>query len=139
MMPCREYQGPRLPAGYGHPTIDGEQVLLHRWISEQIDGPLPPGVQVLHHCDNPPCFVYEHLFRGTHGDNMRDKVAKGRTGDVSRPGSRNGRAKLTEDQVREIRKLAAEGVPLATLALSFGITHPHACDVIARRRWRHIP
>ena len=76
--PCREFQGPTNSAGYGYPYIDGVRVLLHRWVVEQVDGPLAPGEVVRHRCDNPPCFRYSHLLRGTMKDNSQDMVRRGR-------------------------------------------------------------
>ncbi len=64
-------------------------------------GPIPPGICILHKCDNPPCVNPEHLWLGTYADNTADRVAKGRSGSAS--GESNGRAKLTDDQVAEIR------------------------------------
>lgn len=43
-------------------------------------GPIPKGMLVCHRCDNPPCTNLRHLFLGTAADNIRDAVAKGRTG-----------------------------------------------------------
>lgn len=62
-------------AGYGKHR---NQQYLHRWVWEQVNGPIPEGMVVMHTCDNPPCFLYEHLRLGTIADNNRDKIEKGR-------------------------------------------------------------
>ena len=79
LTPCREYRGVLDTNGYGRinrgkerPGRGRQPVLLHRWIMEQVTGPLAPGVQVLHRCDNPPCFRFDHLFLGTQADNIAD-------------------------------------------------------------------
>lgn len=53
-------------------------VKLHRLVAEQTYGPIPPGLEVCHTCDNPPCINPEHLFIGTRSDNMQDMHRKGR-------------------------------------------------------------
>lgn len=77
MTPCREWRGART-RGYGHVRREGRDWKLHRWIWTLVNGPIPAGAQVLHRCDNPPCFRLDHLFLGTQTDNMRDMAAKGR-------------------------------------------------------------
>jgi len=71
----------------------------HRVAYELFVGPIPEGKHILHHCDNPGCVNPEHLFLGTQADNVKDSVAKGRQA----RGERNGSAKLTQQQVQEIR------------------------------------
>jgi hypothetical protein len=76
--PCLEWTGGTVKGGYGRTRRGGKAVLIHRWAWEQEHGPIPPGMKVLHHCDNPPCYEVEHLFLGTQRDNVQDMVSKGR-------------------------------------------------------------
>ena len=68
------------------------------------------GACVMHHCDNKTCVNPNHLTVGTQKDNIHDMLAKGRENYVCKKGSENGRAKLTELQVREMRSLYVPGV-----------------------------
>src|SRR5438105_13742248 len=70
-------------------------------------GDLADGKWVLHKCDNRKCVNPTHLFLGTHDDNMRDMVNKGRS--LSRKGFTNPNARLTADQITRIRELRADG------------------------------
>lgn len=89
---------------------------------------------VLHRCDNPGCVRPEHLFIGTRADNNADMKAKAR----SPRGTDQWHAKLTEDDVREIRRRAAEGYTLRSLADLFGVSVPNVHHVVKRDTWSHV-
>lgn len=71
---CWTWQGSRDRKGYGR----WSRVLTHRHSWSLANGPIPDGLWVLHHCDNPPCVNPRHLYLGTVVENVRDSVARGR-------------------------------------------------------------
>ncbi len=56
----------------------GQQWLHHRFVWTEHNGPIPKGMCVCHHCDEPACINPDHLFLGTHQDNMQDMINKKR-------------------------------------------------------------
>lgn len=86
--------------GYGHFHHGGKDYNAHRLAWELTNGPIPEGMHVLHRCDVPHCVNPAHLFLGTHAENMEDMRRKHR----HTYGEKNKHAKLTEVQVREIRR-----------------------------------
>ncbi len=91
-------------------------------------------LHVCHTCDNPSCVNPDHLFLGTHLDNMADRDAKGR----QPKGIEQGNAVLTEDQVREIRRLVAGGMSMTDTASHYGVNHATVWRVVNRKGWKHI-
>ena len=75
---------------------------------------------IRHSCDNPLCCNPRHLLPGTHLDNMRDKVERGRQHTFASIDS--PRAKLTATDVREIRDLSAAGATRKVLAERYGVS-----------------
>jgi hypothetical protein len=107
---------------------------IHVWVWEQINGPVPKGLEVCHHCDNRFCFRYDHLFLGTRGDNARDAAAKGR---IKPPtGEQHYAARLTEQQVIEIR--SRRGETRKVLAAAYGVSEQTVGDVLLGRTWKHL-
>jgi hypothetical protein len=75
---CLLWEGAVARYGYGHIRRGGRYLSLHRVVWEETHGAIPDGLHVLHRCDVPACVNVDHLFLGTHTDNMRDIVSKGR-------------------------------------------------------------
>ncbi len=119
------------PYGYGQTSFgDRRNIGAHRVAWILANGPIPEGLCVLHRCDNRPGCNPGHLFLGTRADNSADMVAKGRQ--WKHGGLGNPAAKLTADQVREIRERARQGEPLLALARQFGV-HASGVSRLVRR------
>jgi hypothetical protein len=101
-----------------HWTDDGKSVGAHRFSFELVHGPIPESMYVCHKCDTPLCVNPDHLFVGTHHDNMRDMVAKKRSF-TGRGEDKKGRSKLTNQQADQIRKM---DVSQSKLAAMFGVS-----------------
>ena len=149
--PCREFRGVRHGEGYGYPALgaqrerspDGRlrgrrQVLLHRWVVEQVIGrALSSSEVVRHRCDNPPCFRFDHLVVGTQAENMRDMHERGNPRGGSLPGTQNPQALLSEAVIPAIRSL--RGVERsADVGARYGVSGACIRDVWSGRRWRHV-
>ena len=134
-VPCREWTKGRTPRGYGKRTWQGRTLGAHRVAWIEAHGPIPDGIEVCHHCDNPPCIEVAHLFLGTSQDNADDMVRKGR----STRGERNNTTKLREADVLAIREAwAAGGVSARALAAQYGVRHYTIQCIVKGTTWRHL-
>jgi DNA-binding CsgD family transcriptional regulator len=93
-------------------------------------GPIPKGKNILHTCDNPPCFNPSHLYAGTQKDNVRDMIER-RRGLV---GSHNGASILTERQVLSIRELAKTKTGYR-IAKELGVNYNTIYDILRGDTW----
>lgn len=134
--------------GYG--VFSGRTRLAHRMAWKEVNGAIPRGLFVCHHCDNPPCVRPEHLFLGTCADNVRDMLLKGRAKRYEGPfiqpppenrarGERVGGAILTEEQVAYIRNAYEPRKYTAPrLASEFGVSIHNIKRIVQGRTWKHV-
>ncbi len=128
---CWEWTAGRVTDGYGCFWVDGRNIRANRMSWQMFYGEIPPGIFVLHRCDNPACVRPDHLFLGTNADNMRDCAQKGRIAN----GERQGLARLTHDQVKKIRELLAAGQGLTSLAREFRVTPQQIYNIKHKKSW----
>ena len=98
-------------------------------------GTIPPGLLVLHSCDNPRCVRPDHLRLGTLSDNVQDMLQKRRN---NPPIGDRGRHSLSNDDVRTIRLLYRTGILQADLATQFGVHNAQISKIVNRKQWKHI-
>lgn len=133
---CWEWTGRVMHKGYGVLSHRHRSVRAHRLAYELFCGPIPAGVMVCHRCDNRRCCNPVHLFLGTATVNNRDRDAKGRRGDVR--GERHGQAKLTKDDVLEMRRRREAGETFVVIGAEFGVSAVHARRVVTGEKWGHV-
>lgn len=129
---CWVWTGGRDLGGYGVFSVNTLTKKAHRWGYEQRVGPIPEGHGVLHRCDNRACQNDKHWFTGTAAVNMQDRDSKGRQA----AGMRNGTAKLTDQQVREIR--ARKGALQRELAAEYGVSQVLISQILLSKIWGHV-
>ena len=131
---CWIWQGTVSTNGYGAITLDGENRPTHVLSYEQANGNIPDGLFVLHKCNRKLCINPEHLYVGTHNDNMKDLSDSG----VLR-GSGNGKSILTESDVLKIKELiASRMITYNNIAQQYGVKRQTIKDIALGRTWRWL-
>lgn len=135
---CWGWKGSKNPGGYGKITvrIDGKATTIsaHKLSYQVHKGDVTSGLSVLHKCDNPCCTNPDHLFLGTHKNNMEDKIAKGRGSTVKSISN----AKLTRAQVLYVWGHRNSTITAQTLATELEVNEYTVRDIWLKRTWTHI-
>jgi hypothetical protein len=120
--------------GYGRFGIWPGTVSAHRVAFYLGNNSIDDDLVVMHACDNRACCNPAHLSQGTQKDNLRDMWKRGRA--YRAFGAGNGRTKLNEDIVREIR-ISLDGP--RPLARRYGVDPAVIRNIRNRKIWKHVP
>ena len=125
----------RNPQGYGRGGGSGNgHFYAHRRAWELTNGPIPDGNVVCHRCDNPACCNPAHLFVGPQSANMVDAKTKDRFA----IGGRHGMARLTDADVKCIKRKMASGVLQRIIAEEYGIGRTTVSSIARGQTWTHV-
>jgi hypothetical protein len=147
--------------GYGEVWFEGKNWSAHRLFYHLVHGRITEGLHVLHQCGTRRCVNPNHLYAGTHAQNMEDRDRHGRTATGLRNGAHThperrataerhwtanpdaeivrgtqiGTSKLTDGDIQAIRFWAAAGVQQKVLAERFGIAKSHLSRIVRKESW----
>ena len=124
---CWLWDGACIEGYYGMFWWRGRVRLAHRVSYEHFIGMPPDDIEVCHKCDVPACVNPDHLFLGTHHENMLDKCRK-----------RRQDRKLSEEQVHAVRQALDMGSTGRQVARDFGISFQQVSRIKRRERWIHL-
>jgi len=120
--------------GYIEYHFNNKKRVLHRYIFEECYGNIPDGMIVRHKCDNRACINPEHLELGSHEENMKDMTDRGR----QCKGQDSPFAKLTDQDIPEIRNLLAGGEKITEIAKRYGVSRAAIDSIKRNKTWTHV-
>ena len=135
---CWLWTGPVCRAGYGkigRGRRNEGTAKTHRVAWELFIGAIPKDTNVLHKCDVPCCVNPNHLWLGSHADNVADKIKKGRGRSGSRKGVENKSAKIGPSEVRSI---ILDRRPQRIIATEYGISRSNVSAIQCGVTWKHL-
>lgn len=143
---------------YGHRILNGKKWKVHRLMWVLCKGEIPPGLFVCHKCDVGLCINPDHLFLGTAADNNKDRrrkkrdhwfknntvasktlaAARKKAVHAAARGEDAGNAKLTENQIIEIRDLRIIGLTQQRIATKYSVSQNTIHRILAGKTWCHV-
>ncbi len=127
---CWEWAASMKTERYGAFNLDGKVQFAHRVSYKLFIGDIGSGMEVCHTCDNTKCVNPEHLFIGSHKDNMEDCAKKERLN--------NPQAKLTIANIRYIRARYSNGTTQADLCREFDYSTGSMNNIVSGKSWKHV-
>ena len=126
---CWIWTGAKNNRGYGVIGTENQKLAyVHRLVWIETNGAIPENMEVCHSCDNPACARPDHLFIGTHKENMIDMAQKFRT----------NKAKLTPDTVLAIVRMHTDGIPRKEIVEITNVNVNTIKCILNGRNWSHL-
>lgn len=133
---CWIWKGAKNPKGYGK-IRDGKKIkLAHRASYEAFIGKIEDGFCICHKCDITDCVNPNHLWKGTHEDNAKDRKKKGRSSDIK--GENHGGSKLKEFEILNVLKLLKDGITQRKIAEMYGVHQATIFRISKNKNWKHV-
>jgi len=139
---CWEWKAGITEHGYGRFWRNKRKELAHRSSYEMHYGDIPKGegahgTCVCHSCDNRKCVNPEHLFLGSHTDNMQDMLKKGRGNRAK--GEDSNKSNLREVDIINIRAIYKyTKASHRKLGEIYSVDHATIGHIVNRKTWKHI-
>lgn len=133
---CWEWTSSKHNKGYGQLSVNGSTKTAHRmsWMIHN-NSDIPSDMCVCHSCDNPSCVNPDHLFLGSHADNVNDKVSKNRHA----VGEKHGMSKLTDEDIRCIRiARSVDRLSCEKIALRYNVAYSVIERICRKQIWTHV-
>lgn len=118
----------RATSQHGYGRISHKLKYSHRLAWVKTFGEIPEGMHVLHKCDNPLCCNPNHLFLGTHQDNMRDRNKKGRC----------AKNTLTIEEVKEIKRKLKDNHKTRKLSEEYNVSYYIIYNIKTGRTYKYV-
>ena len=136
---CWEWNKSLNEHGYGRVYVNGKQQYIHRAAWEKIYGKIPKGMCVCHTCDNRKCFNPDHLWLGTHDENMKDMADKEILLSRAARGEKQANAKFTEIQIKNIRlDYLYNNYSIHHMARMHSVSFNTMYSILKRKTWKHV-